>query len=69
MVFYPRELIEDSDHRKPSIVFGCEDTEVTYRELKGRGVEFEQQPTKMAWGTIGIFIDPDSNELVLSQGR
>jgi len=45
--------------------FGCDDVEHTYRQLKERGVEFEEAPTKQPWGTYAIFSDPDGNTFVL----
>ena len=68
LVIYPREMMEDWERRKPSVVFGCENTEATHQELRQRGVEFTQAPTKMAWGTFAIFVDPDGNEFVLTEG-
>lgn len=44
----------------------CDNVEDTYRELKGRGVEFEGEPQKMPWGTFATFTDPDGNKFVLS---
>ena len=61
-------MMEDWEQRKPSIVFGCDDTEATYRDLTERGVKFTQAPTQMAWGAFAIFVDPDGNEFVLAQG-
>ena len=68
VVVYPREMMEDWEQRKPSIVFGCEDTEAAYQELTNRGVSFTQRPTMMALGTFAIFTDPDGNEFVLTEG-
>ena len=68
VVIFPRAMIEDWEQRKPSIVLGCEDTEIAYRELSAKGVVFKQTPTKMAWGTFAIFVDPDGNEIVLAEG-
>jgi catechol 2,3-dioxygenase-like lactoylglutathione lyase family enzyme len=44
----------------------CDDVEKTYEELKGRGVEFLQPPTKQHWGTFAVFKDIDGNQFVLS---
>jgi catechol 2,3-dioxygenase-like lactoylglutathione lyase family enzyme len=49
-----------------NLVFGSENVEKTYEELKGRGVEFEQTPQTESWGTSAIFKDPDGNSFVLS---
>ena len=50
---------------KPSIVFEYEDIESTFRSLQGRGVEFLEDPKKMAWGAYARFRDPDGNEFLL----
>lgn len=68
MVIFPRTMMEDWEQRKPSIVLGCEDTEAAYRELSEKGVVFKETPTKMAWGTFAILVDPDGNEIVLTEG-
>jgi catechol 2,3-dioxygenase-like lactoylglutathione lyase family enzyme len=49
-----------------NLVFGTEDVEKTFEELKARGVEFAQPPRKESWGTSAIFKDPDGNSFVLS---
>ena len=54
LVIYPRSMMKDWEQCKPSIVFGCEDTEATYRELAQRRVNFTQTPTKMPWGVFAI---------------
>ena len=46
--------------------FACDDVQATYRQLKGRGVEFVAEPTKQPWGEFAIFEDPDGNRFVLS---
>ena len=68
VVIYPRAMMKGWEHLKPSIVFGCEDTESTYRELAERGVNFTQAPTKMPGGMFSKFVDPDGNEFLLAQG-
>src|SRR5262245_65928741 len=44
----------------------CDNVEKTYEELKARGVEFLEPPTKQHWGTFAIFKDIDGNQFVLS---
>ncbi len=44
----------------------CDDVEATYRQLRGRGVEFDGPPKREAWGSFAIFRDPDGNQFVLS---
>jgi len=51
-----------------NISFTADDVEATAREMKGRGVEFVQEPEKADWGTAAIFKDPDGNQFVLSTG-
>ena len=65
LVLYPRVAMDDWKERKPSIVFECEDVHGTYEVLKERGVEFPEEPKKMAWGTDVVFRDPDGNEFLL----
>jgi predicted enzyme related to lactoylglutathione lyase len=51
-----------------NVSFMAADVEATATELKGRGVEFVQEPQKADWGTAAIFKDPDGNQFVLSSG-
>ena len=46
--------------------FACDDVAATYRQLKGRGVDFVSEPQQQPWGTFAIFKDPDGNQFVLS---
>jgi predicted enzyme related to lactoylglutathione lyase len=43
----------------------CDDVEATYRQLSGRGVEFESKPEKQPWGTFAIMKDSEGNRFVL----
>jgi len=45
--------------------FACDNVEKTYEELKGRGVEFTQEPKKEPWGTYSTFKDSEGNSFVL----
>jgi predicted enzyme related to lactoylglutathione lyase len=49
-----------------NVTFSADDVEATAKELKARGVEFVQEPTKADWGTSAIFKDPDGNQFVLA---
>jgi catechol 2,3-dioxygenase-like lactoylglutathione lyase family enzyme len=49
-----------------NVLFAAADVEKTYEELKARGVEFKEPPTRQHWGTYCIFADPDGNQFVLS---
>lgn len=48
------------------ISFWCDDVMATARVMKSKGVEFAQEPKTEAWGTTGVFKDPDGNQFVLS---
>ena len=50
-----------------NIVFECDDIETTYRELRGRGVEFTEEPSEQPWGMWAQFKDVDGNEFGLIQ--
>jgi catechol 2,3-dioxygenase-like lactoylglutathione lyase family enzyme len=51
-----------------NISFMADDVEATAKEMRARGVEFVQEPTKADWGTVAIFRDGDGNRFVLSTG-
>ena len=46
--------------------YACDDIDQTYKELKGRGVEFDGPPEKQPWGTYAMFKDSEGNRFVLS---
>jgi catechol 2,3-dioxygenase-like lactoylglutathione lyase family enzyme len=48
-----------------NVSFTCDDLQMTYEELKGRGVEFESPPKKEHWGSYAIFKDSEGNSFVL----
>ena len=48
-----------------SLSFRCDDVEREYKDLKAKGVEFDNPPKKESWGTFVIFKDPDGNKFVL----
>ena len=63
-------LFTADDHKKligsfMNFTFCTDDVEGTASELKSRGVEFVQEPTKADWGTMAIFKDPDGNKFLL----
>jgi predicted enzyme related to lactoylglutathione lyase len=45
----------------PAVVFVAANVQKTYDELKGRGVEFTQPPTKAAWGESAMLKDSEGN--------
>jgi lactoylglutathione lyase len=65
IVIYPRSMMPNWRELKPSIVFLCDDFEKTYEKLKSKGVNFVEQPKKMAWGTYAKFVDIDGNEFLM----
>lgn len=50
-----------------NVTFETDDIQQTYQELKGRGVEFTQEPKQEFWGTFTMFLDQDRNTFVLTQ--
>src|SRR6266478_468505 len=50
LVLYPKALLPDWAHRKPSIVFDCDDVHATVASMKARGVRFSQESKEMQWG-------------------
>ena len=48
-----------------NLSYECDDIHETYRELHGRGVDFEGEPQKQPWGTYAIFKDSEGNRFVL----
>ena len=65
IVVYPKALVTNWQELKPSIVFECEDIQTAWQTLKDKGVEFTEDPKRMAWGTYAKFRDPDGNEFLL----
>ncbi|HYP30170.1 MAG TPA: VOC family protein [Blastocatellia bacterium] len=50
------------------ITFLTADINATYQTLRQRGVEFQTEPTRQAWGgTEALFSDPDGNYFHLVQ--
>jgi catechol 2,3-dioxygenase-like lactoylglutathione lyase family enzyme len=62
---WPSELhlceIEPLELGNTGILLLADDLEETCRELKKKGVEFTEEPTKKAGGTIAKLKDPDGN--------
>jgi predicted enzyme related to lactoylglutathione lyase len=48
--------------------FCCDDVEATVRQLRGRGVDIIEEPTRQPWGTYAKIADSEGNILVLSSG-
>ncbi len=58
-----RQKIQDLLARGASggLFFATEDAHKSYEEMKGRGVEFTQEPTEQPYGTDAGFRDPSGN--------
>ena len=50
------------------LFFSTDDCRSTYEELKGRGVEFTQEPMERPYGVDAGFRDPSGNQVRLVQG-
>jgi catechol 2,3-dioxygenase-like lactoylglutathione lyase family enzyme len=49
------------------LFFATDDIKATYEELKGRGVEFQQEPTEQPYGVDAGFRDPSGNSMRVAQ--
>ena len=49
------------------LFFNTDDCHGTYEELKGRGVEFTQEPTEQPYGVDAGFRDPSGNQFRMVQ--
>jgi catechol 2,3-dioxygenase-like lactoylglutathione lyase family enzyme len=49
------------------LFFATNDIQETYDELKGKGVEFTQEPTKQPYGVDAGFRDPSGNQIRVIQ--
>lgn len=49
------------------LFFATDDVQATYEELKGRGVEFQQEPTEQPYGVDAGFRDPSGNSMRVAQ--
>ena len=49
------------------LFFTTDDVQSAYEELKGRGVEFGQEPTQQPYGIDAGFRDPSGNQMRLAQ--
>ena len=50
-----------------TIFLGTDDCRASYEELKGRGVEFQQEPTQQPYGIDAGFRDPSGNQMRVAQ--
>jgi catechol 2,3-dioxygenase-like lactoylglutathione lyase family enzyme len=51
------------------LMFSTDDCRASYEELRGRGVEFAQEPTEQPYGIDAAFRDPSGNQARLVQQR
>lgn len=51
----------------PGFILSCDDCDATCEELRSRGVEFQQQPTRQPYGIDAAFRDPSGNAVRLVQ--
>jgi predicted enzyme related to lactoylglutathione lyase len=65
LVLYTPPGQEDRIGTFSNVIFSCDDMNGTYQELKGRGVEFSENPSEQPWGIWAQFKDPDGNEFGL----
>jgi len=49
------------------LFFATDDVQGTYEDLKGRGVEFQQEPTQQPYGIDAGFRDPSGNQMRMTQ--
>jgi catechol 2,3-dioxygenase-like lactoylglutathione lyase family enzyme len=49
------------------LFFNTDDCRASYEELKGRGVEFQQEPTEQPYGIDAGFRDPSGNQMRMVQ--
>jgi catechol 2,3-dioxygenase-like lactoylglutathione lyase family enzyme len=49
------------------LFFRTDDIQGTYEDLKGRGVEFSQEPTEQPYGVDAGFRDPSGNQMRVMQ--
>ena len=66
LALFTPEGHEDRIGSFQSISFWCDDVFATAKAMQARGVVFTQEPKTEAWGSAGIFKDPDGNQFVLS---
>jgi predicted enzyme related to lactoylglutathione lyase len=66
VVLFTPDGHEDRIGTFQGISFMTDDVEKTYTELKKKGVEFSEGPTKQEWGTYAVFKDVDGNQFVLA---
>ena len=51
------------------LFFATDDCQASYEELKGRGVEFQQEPSEQPYGVDAGFRDPSGNHFRMAEQR
>ena len=69
LVLFTRPGLEDRIGTWGNMVFECDDIQATCEELRGRGVEFTEEPSEQPWGMWAQFKDVDGNEFGLSKRK
>jgi catechol 2,3-dioxygenase-like lactoylglutathione lyase family enzyme len=64
-----REKIEELTAKGAAggLFFSTDDCRATYEELKGRGVEFTEEPSERPYGIDAAFRDPSGNHIRMVQ--
>jgi catechol 2,3-dioxygenase-like lactoylglutathione lyase family enzyme len=52
-----------------NLFFSTDDCQASYEELKGRGVEFSEEPSERPYGIDAAFRDPSGNQIRMIQSR
>ena len=51
----------------PGVMFGSDDVREAYEELRGKGVEFTDEPTEQPYGIDAGILDPFGNQMRIVQ--
>jgi predicted enzyme related to lactoylglutathione lyase len=61
LVLFTPEGMESRIGSFAGVVLACDDVRRTFEELRGRGVEFTEEPREQPWGMWASFKDQDGN--------
>ncbi len=67
LVLYTTDDQKDRIGTFSNVLFDCDDIQKTYDEMRAKGVEFTEAPTKQFWGWWAVFKDPDGNTYGIGQ--
>ena len=65
---YPKKLA-DGKRKSFPIVFLCDNIDYLWKEMREKGVEFKQEPTRINSENFAVFLDEDGNEFVLEEAK